>query len=653
MALNLETFSNADLKGGWRPGNNAGGHSLFKALGHPLAARLGEALFENCAQNGPLAIYDPRGAAGAFDALFGISRCGIENIYVQRVEDQDTEILGHRARLLTGLPESRAKTLLVLAFDAARLIKDLQPLLPEGMKVRSLDEMRIGDDMLSNRSNYTDPLNFATNFALLRDEAERRLHTTITTLNYWAMHGAGNAGLWLCLFDGGGRVLAQWQEALPASGALVTIDSREVRKRFGLGDFCGSLFMHALRIAGHDIVKYALDLHGDDGHALSCNHDANAWPADYYAGMPAPAPGERVILHIQNSHPTPIPAGAIGLGVMGAQQACMLDLEIPPFATYPLDVAHLLPGAQWPDQIEVHAGKYFVRPRYETIRADGRRRIAHANVERTDLHPDPHIPVLGASMGKGYLMPLPVPPLRQFASLMLPAPMATRQRELPLRADLYDANGAKAAEHFMGRLQRRDSVPLSIDDWLRRAGVSLASGFGHVEFVYDFRDGGEADGWLHALGQYTMRGSGHVAETIFGAHIYNTPVIYKDEPQSYAGAPPGLSTRLFLRLGQNLGPRMDALCHLIYPASLPWHGKSATHLVLHDGDGNVVSDKQIAIACSGSLFWRYSEMFAANERKQAGTGAYVIVRDATCRLFGFHGLIQGGASFSFDHMFGF
>ncbi|MEQ1887731.1 MAG: hypothetical protein ABL951_00970 [Alphaproteobacteria bacterium] len=657
MALNLETFSNADLKGGWRPGNNAGGHSLFKALGHPMAARRGQALFEACRQNGPIAIYDPRGVAVAFDALFGISRCEIENIYVQRIEDQGTDILQRRARLLTGLPHSKARTLLVLSFDAARLTGQLQPLLPQGMTVRSLDDMRIDSAMLTNSGNYIDPLNFATNFALFRDvagkNADTGLHTTLTTVNYWGMHGAENPGLWLCLFDANGNVLAEWEEPLRQAGALITIDSRAVRARFRLGDFCGSLFMHALRVARHDIVKYALDIHGENGFALSCNHDANAWPADLYAGMPAPQPDEKVILHIQNSHPTPIPAGSVGLGIMGGQAAGRLDVEIPAFATYSLDVAKLLPQAAWPEQIEIHAGRYFVRPRYETVRSDGRRRIAHANVERTDLQPDPKIPDLHASMGKGYLMPLPVAPLHQFSSLMLPAPMAAGQTELPLRADLYDAGGGKVAEHYMGRLHRRDSVPLDIDDWLRRSGAALASGFGHVEFVYDFRDGGTADGWLHALGKYTLRSSGHTAETIFGAHIYNVPVIYRDEPQSYTDTPPGLSTRLFLRLGQNLGMQMDALCHLIYPASLPWRPNSSTQIILHDGNGQVVAQKQIAIACSGSLFWRYSEMFEAGERNAAGPGAYIIVRDATCRLFGFHGLIQGTTSFSLDHMFGF
>ena len=52
-----------------------------------------------------------------------------------------------------------------------------------------------------------------------------------------------------------------------------------------------------------------------------------------------------------------------------------------------------------------------------------------------------------------------------------------------------------------------------------------------------------------ALFRYEDRASGHRAETSFGAHVFNTVLTYKGEPQSYAGKPPGLSTRLFLRLG--------------------------------------------------------------------------------------------------------
>ena len=144
--------------------------------------------------------------------------------------------------------------------------------------------------------------------------------------------------------------------------------------------------------------------------------------------------------------------------------------------------------------------------------------------------------------------------------------------------------------------------------------------------------------------------SGHAAETSFGAHVFNTVLTYRSEPQSYSGAAPGLSTRLFLRLGP---APLETLCHLIYPASTPWHAHSDTRLLLHDGDGKEIAARTVAIPCGGSLHFRYTETFDASERARAGAGAYVIIRDLTCRLFGYHGLLNGEASFSLDHMFGF
>src|SRR5205814_7950194 len=126
-------------------------------------------------------------------------------------------------------------------------------------------------------------------------------------------------------------------------------------------------------------------------------------------GPPAPAPGERVILWIQNSHPTPIPAGAIGLNPMGEDAIAWLPEAIGPISSRAVDVAELLPGLAWPRQIEVRAGKHVVRPRYEIV-AGGRRRIAHVNVDRADLRPDPALPRLGDVLGKGYLLPAPILP---------------------------------------------------------------------------------------------------------------------------------------------------------------------------------------------------------------------------------------------------
>jgi hypothetical protein len=178
----------------------------------------------------------------------------------------------------------------------------------------------------------------------------------------------------------------------------------------------------------------------------------------------------------------------------------------------------------------------------------------------------------------------------------------------------------------------------------------LPGGYGHVELVYDFDAGPDADGWLHALFRYGDRKSGHVAESSFGSHIFNTVLTYRDEPQSYAGCPPGLSTRLFLRIGP---PPYDTFCHLIYPASTPWREKSRTLLMLFDRHGNEQARADLAIPCNGSSLWRADQVFSATERRAAGEACYVIVRDTTCRLFGYQGLTCGDDAFSVDHLFGF
>jgi hypothetical protein len=197
-------------------------------------------------------------------------------------------------------------------------------------------------------------------------------------------------------------------------------------------------------------------------------------------------------------------------------------------------------------------------------------------------------------------------------------------------------------------LPRSHAVALDLDtlDGLD----ALGAGHGHLELVYDFSAGGDGDGWLHGLFRYRHRISGHAAETSFGAHVFNTILTYRDEPQSYSGRPPGLSTRLFLRLGE---PEYDTFCYLIYPASRPWLPASDTKIILHDAAGSEVARSHLAIPCSGSRLWHYRSVFDAATRARAGPGAYVIVRDAICRLFGYHGLTDSDGRFSLDHMFGF
>jgi hypothetical protein len=200
----------------------------------------------------------------------------------------------------------------------------------------------------------------------------------------------------------------------------------------------------------------------------------------------------------------------------------------------------------------------------------------------------------------------------------------------------------------LGNLSRKDSVAVDVGELLGNA--ALAGGYGHMELAYDFDAGSEADGWLHGLFRYIDRRNGHKAETSFGAHVFNTLATYKNEPQSYSGPPPGLSTRLFLRIGP---APFETMCHLIYPASLPWNPLSDTALTLVSGAGEEIARRNVEIPCGGSLLWRVHETFSAAELGTAGAHAHVVVRDTTCRLFGYHGLVSGESAFSLDHMFGF
>jgi len=639
MQLKIETFS-----------NSRGGNAFFKAVTHPLAAQAARKILDQLAGAGRIAVYDPEGWADALGQLYDLSGVKLAGVYVQDVAAIGGNVLGQNAQPVTALADSRANLVLVAGFDAQRAMAHIAHLIPAGATIASLDAMRLPDELLTNRARYLDPINFATNFVFFRES--KGLSTRLVSANYWSGYGARGVKLWLKLFGEDGKKLAQWEETLPASAGEVgsyAIDSRDVRKRFKLGEFTGQLFLHAIGVAGHDVVKYALDIYGEPGKepSFSCTHDANSWPSDLYAGLPAPKNGEAVTLWVQNSMPCSIPPGSVGLNLMGDAKTAYLGEEIAPFASRALDVASLLPAAAWPQQIEIHSGKFMVRPRYE-VKEKGFTRIAHVNVERGDLKPDPKIAELGNLLGKGYLLPAPVLPRAAFRSIALPTPMSTAQASLPVALAVYDRNGRETARHRFGNLARKDSVALDVDDLLN--GTQLPGDYGHMELVYDFSAGGAADGWLHALFRYEERASGHAAETSFGAHVFNTVLTYKGEPQSYAGKPPGLSTRLFLRLGPK---PWDTMCHLIYAASTPWHEKSATELVLHDAKGKEVAREQIAIPCSGSHLFRYHEVFNAQTREKAGDGAYIIIRDLTCRLFGYHGLLRQGGGFSFDHMFGF
>ena len=612
-SLNIATFD-----------NKLGGNAFFKAIGHPLAQPKIKELLEKL-EGKKVAVYDPHGFFLSFCEIHQIS-FAVSEYYVQDYQNFGKTVLnGLQAKPIT--EATAAEILLVATFDSVHQVRHLF-----SGPIISFDEIKIPDGYITNKRQYLSPLNFATNFALFREI--NSLHTRLISTNYWSVYNNGQPiTFYFCLFNDAGQIIQEWDETYNTPNQTITIDSSEIKQRFKLADFTGSLFMHAVGVAAHDIVKYALDVYSDDNKDLSCTHDANSWPADYYAGLPAPQDNEEVTLWIQNSHPCPIPADGVGLSYMGSDDVRILDKEIPPFGMYAVNTRDLFPEAKWPEQFEMHAGKYCVRPRYE-VRCGARRRIAHVNVERTDLQHDSEIKNLSKHFGKGFILPAPILPTDRWSSIVLPTPMARGQSELPVELLVYDPKGVEVARHDFGKLLRSDSQAVNIDDI---ADIQC----GHMELVYT--GSGYADGWLHGLFRYRQRSNEHCAETSFGAHIFNTAITYKNEPQSYAGPAPGLSTKLFLRLDPNL----DAFCHLIYPVSKQWHAQSQTQLILCDRNAKEFSSRDIAIPSSGSLFWRASEMFNSDELKH---GSYIIIRDTTCRLFGYHGLMDGEQAFCLDHM---
>jgi hypothetical protein len=132
--------------------------------------------------------------------------------------------------------------------------------------------------------------------------------------------------------------------------------------------------------------------------------------------------------------------------------------------------------------------------------------------------------------------------------------------------------------------------------------------------------------------------------------MFNVPAVWRNEPNAYLGKPPGLSTRLYLRLPDRPG---RAMCHLSYPTSGRWRASSETDLILYDPAGTEIVRKHVQIPCCGSRLIDVAASFDAGELGQARGGGYMLIRDTTCRLFGYHIFLGAGGGFALDHMFGF
>jgi len=614
-----------------------GGNVLYKALAHPLAA---EALtrMEKAFAGQTIVIYDPEDTVRTLVALYPGLKPSVVLVHDTEQVGQPDGFGGAKQALLE-LPHTEADIILALSFDDAKMRGRLGKLL-NGRTLHTLAPARLPDDMIVRGRPYLDKLNFATNFAFFRDDDQ--FSTRIVTANYWSNYGSQDLRYWLRLYDQSGQVIAQWEQPVTQSGAGITIDSAQIRERFSLPPFMGQLFIHVVGARGHDVVKYALDVWGRNGDpSLSVTHDANAWPSVRYATLPAPEADETLTVWVQNSHATTIPARGITFNPMGVEEHRGVDRAIGPFETIAVDVGKIFPELAWPTQLEMRAGRHLVRPRYE-ITQRGRTRIAHLNVERDNIRPDPAIRNFASSLGRGFLLPFPILDPAKFESFIQPNPMSEALETLPVRLDIFDDAGQPIGSHFLGNLPRDHSTAIALHDLTDRPG--------HADLVYDFRDGGEADGWLHALMRYRNRETDHAAETSFGAHIFNTLMTWRSEPQSYSGPPPGLTTRLFLKLGHD---HLQSFCCLIHPASIEGTDPSETVLLLHAVDGTLVAETIIHIQPSGSYIVRPHEMFENALLERAGVGGYILIRDLTCRLFGYHGLENGEGGFSLDHMFGF
>lgn len=617
---------------------------FFKALGHQTVRSKLQKLIQVILNEKKIAVYDPENKIDEFVDLTTLERGVFCDLYVQKLELADSSGI----KLISEVNNTNADTLLILAFDAKRYHEHIKHLLKSHIKIITLDELRLPDNMLTNKIQYLNPLNWATNFVWLKEQGGT--HTRLVTANYWVKYGAKDVVAYMYLLDQSGNLLAEWQESLPNKVSLLVLDSKEIKARFKLGDFMGQIFLHYVGAAGHDVVKYALDIYSDDDRTLSATHDANAWPCLYFAGLPAAAPGEKITLWLQNTHPVTIKKNTLSINIMGNNDHQLIDQEIAPYATVAIDPATYFPNSLFPIQFEVSAGNYFVRPRYEVTNTESRLScIAHVNVERDNLAQDPNIKKITKHIGKGYILSAPILPNDEYETVILPTPMTRSLKNLPIKALIYSSDGQELAVHKFGNLPRNHQQALFVNDLVHDIGFFQAPGnYGNVQIVYDFMAGDDADGWLHAIFKYRHKKTGHFAETSFGSHIFNNITTYKGEPQSYKGPPPGLSTSLFLRLGWS---NINTMCYLTYPVSDTWHARSSTEIMLLDGNGNEVDKHGIEIAANGSYLLDCHKVFGV-KTIAALHNPYVIIRDHSCRLFGYH-ILTNGQAFSLDHMFGF
>ena len=251
--------------------------------------------------------------------------------------------------------------------------------------------------------------------------------------------------------------------------------------------------------------------------------------------------------------------------------------RVPPYATWRLDVEEaccpMLAGRSKskfrPASIScARAMKLFPR--------NGHARISHPNVERNDLKPDRQTwRTRRAAWQIAY---------------RARAGAAARTISRPRLCQRRCRPGSRICRSKRWSMMRAANWP-SINSAISSAaipsrststslfkGEKLDGGYGHIELVYDFAAGHEADGWLHGLFRY-RRPHRATRRKPVSARMYSTRCSPTKTNRKAMPARRRASARGF---SCAWAPQpYDTMCHLIYPASHPGMTTSDTSLDPH------------------------------------------------------------------------
>ena len=581
------------------------------------------------------------GAIEAFDAIFGLDRIAIAGAYVQQIARIGTGILGRPALPVTELARSHARTILIAAFDAGRILAQMQPYLPADAEVLSLDALRIPEDRLTNRRAYLDPLNFATNFVFFRDA--NGLHTRLMTANYWSGYGAGAVTCWMTLFAGDGACWPNGARALRLRRARSFSTAETYAERFRLAGIlpgsCSSTSSGRPGTTSSNTLSIRSRRRRDGPAPLSCTHDANAWPRTDMPACRRRLPAKTSCCGSRTAIRSRFPPRSIGLNRMGEERVVPIGEPIAPFATRAVDVSRTAAGRS------LGRGRSSCAPAStwcaratklsSGVAAGSRTSMSNA----ADLRPDPR-----ASEARQPCSARDICCRPRCCRALCGKPWCCRRRwrcvraELPIAALVYDPDGKRGraailwaaaarpcdrARSRRGRRHRGAARRL----WPYRAGLRLLC-----------RRRRPTAGCMRCSAIATGD-SGHAAETSFGAHVFNTILTYRDEPQSYTGPPAGV-----------VDPAVPAarrgwLRHAVPP-------DLSRIAALAPGERRRTSSSTTATgAKSRGRAWRFpvrdrgcgtiTQLFDAATRARA-RARRLCHRSATptCRLFGYHGLLR-------------